>query len=149
MSLINAALKQVTISNVFGRSYEDGIDETSPGFKARFGLSINSEDFGSENGYSFQVTQNFEAVFSEKEEPFFRIEIIGHFCALRPNGMKEWIDTEEAAYILGATLYPYLRNLSKPLLEGLGSAQVDFPWSSPPISKITQKKVKRKTTKKN
>nr|WP_075723383.1 MULTISPECIES: hypothetical protein [Pseudomonas] len=148
MSIVNAALKHVTISSVFGRSYEDGIDEASPGFKARFGLSINSEEFSAENDYSFQVTQNFEAVFSEKEEPFFRIEIVGHFCAVHPNGMKEWIDTEEAAYILGATLYPYLRNLSKPLLEGLGSAQVDFPWSSPPISKINQKKSKRNSIKK-
>ncbi|WP_095052222.1 hypothetical protein [Pseudomonas sp. Irchel s3b2] len=148
MSLQNVALKFVTISNVSGESYENGIDEESPAFKARFGLSLDTADFGEDNDYSFTVTQKFETLFTENSEPFFKMEIVGHFFATQPEGVKDWIDTEEAAYILGSTLYPYLRNLSKPLLEGLGAAQIDFPWSSPPITKIAAKKTKRKLVKK-
>lgn len=148
MSLQNVALKFVTISSVSGQSLENGIDEDSPSFKARFGLSLDTEEFGEENEYSFTVSQKFETLFSEDAEPFFKMEIVGHFFATDPTGVKEWINSEEAAYILGSTLYPYLRNLSKPLLEGLGAAQIDFPWSSPPITKIAEKKPKRKAAKK-
>ena len=148
MSLQNVTLKFVTIANVSGKSFDQEIEDSdAPAFRARFGLSLDREEFNEESDYSFKVTQNFEALFTDEAEPFFKMEIVGHFFATSHEGVGEWIDTEDAAYILGSTMYPYLRNLAKPLLEGLGAAQIDFPWSSPPITKIQEKKARRKTPK--
>lgn len=146
MSLNLVSLKFISIRNIHGDSFgPDEVDEDSA-FQARFGLSIEvPEDQESEN-FEFLVGQRFEAILpAKKDEPFFKIEIVGHFSTSHQGVIADWIDTPEGAYALGATLFPYLRGYAKPLLEGLGASQIDFPWSTPPIAKVGTRKEKRPT----
>lgn len=149
MSLQNVTLKYVTVASVYGKSFKDELsDEDSPNFKARFGLTVDSEDLGEEKN-SFEVKLKFETLFSEDGEPFFKIEIVGHFDVDDDLAKTaEWISTPDAAHILGTSIYPYLRHLSKPLLEGLGAGDVEFPWGPPRLVPKKEKKPRRKTIKK-
>lgn len=150
MSLELVTLRHISVRHVHGDRFtsEDIGDESA--FKARFGLTIEVEDSKKDTDeFRFQIGQKFEAVAPSTNEPFFNIEIAGHFSADDNEIIREWIDTREGAYALGATLFPYLRSLAKPLLEGLGAAQIEFPWSTPQIAKVPEKShTKKKTIKK-
>lgn len=146
MSLELVTLRHVSVRHVHGDRFtsEDIGDDSA--FKARFGLTIEVEENQKNDDFRFQVGQTFEAVVPSTNAPFFKIEIAGHFLADDNDEIKAWIDTAEGAYALGATLFPYLRSLAKPLLEGLGAAQIEFPWSTPKIEKVSDKKIIKKPT---
>lgn len=137
MSLELVTLRYVSIRNVHGDSFDHSDVENESSFKARFGLSIETDDdAGTKNEYRFTVGQRFEAVLPKKDEPFFKIEIAGHFITQHKEKVVPWIKAPSGAYDLGALLFPYLRAYIKPLLEGLGSSQIEFPWSPPSIEKV-------------
>lgn len=151
MSLQKVKLEFVSISSVSGHAMdfpgEIGSTDPATGFKARFGLTVNGATLSGPDDSRFTVLMKFEALdaLAESEDSsFFKIEVIGHFKAKDTDDLDSWINTAEGAYSLGAMIFPYLRNLSKPMLEGLGASQVDFPWSSPDITKIEEDKPKRK-----
>lgn len=155
MSLQKVKLEFVSIANVFGHAMEFSGDgsrsDPVTGFKARFGLTVNAATLNDPNESRFTVQMNFEAFDASVEgedSPFFKIEVVGHFLAKDTHKLDAWINDAEGAYSLGAMIFPYLRNLSKPMLEGLGASQVDFPWSSPEITKIDQSTPKRKRSSK-
>ncbi len=151
MSLQKVNLEFVSIAGVSGQATDFSSDTESQdsiaGFKARFGLTVNAATLNSPSENRFTVQLKFEAFEGSAESedsPFFKIEVVGNFKAKDTSDLDSWINSEEGAFSLGAMIFPYLRNLSKPMLEGLGAGQVDFPWSSPEISKITEDKPKRK-----
>lgn len=145
MSLELVTLRHVSVRHVHGdRFTSEEIGEESA-FKARFGLTIEIEENQEDDEFRFQIGQNFEAVIPSTNEPFFKIEIAGHFSSADKKTVGAWINTREGAYDLGATLFPYLRSLAKPLLEGLGAAQIEFPWSTPQIEKVSEITQQRKT----
>lgn len=152
MSLELVTLKYVSIRNVHGDSFEHNDIENESSFKARFGLSIETDvDQEAKNEYRFAVGQRFEAVLPNKAEPFFKIEIVGHFITRHKDKVAPWSESTSGAYELGCLLFPYLRAHAKPLLEGLGASQIEFPWSTPSIEKVRVSEkpasTKRKTTK--
>lgn len=154
MSLEKISLQYVKILSVSGKAFEieESSDSEPHGLKARFGLTIDTNNFTEQNNYSFEVFQSLETLFStsEDEESFFKIEIKGVYCARDSSGVEEWVNSEAGAYTLGVNLFAYLRNLSKPILEHLGAAELDFPWSPPGIlKKIVEESAKpRKRRKK-
>lgn len=148
MSLQNVVLEFVSIASVSGSAMTFPATPDSPegvgGFKARFGLNVNAASLNEPTDLRFTVQMKFEALGAKDDAAFFKIELVGHFKAKETEDLDPWINSEEGAFSLGAMIFPYLRNLSKPMLEGLGAAQVDFPWSSPEITKIQEAKPKKK-----
>lgn len=152
MSLELVTLKYVSIRNVHGDSFDHNDIESESSFKARFGLSIETnDDQEAEDEYRFTVGQRFEAVLPKKNDPFFKIEIAGYFITKHKEKVAPWIESTSGAYDLGSLLFPYLRAHVKPLLEGLGASQIEFPWSTPSIEKVRVSgkapSTKRKTSK--
>ncbi|MDS1045127.1 hypothetical protein QM013_33855 [Pseudomonas aeruginosa] len=149
MSLHNVLLKYVSIANLYGKAFDGDVGDEAPTFKARFGLTLDTDKLNEENENSFEISLSFETFFAN-DESFFKIEIVGHFSITgEVSATEDWLKTPEAANILGTSLYPYLRNLSKPLLEGLGAGDVDFPWGAPPFIDPKAKKERRKAVRKS
>jgi hypothetical protein len=74
--------------------------------------------------------------------------MIGTFEILAEAAISD-LSHENAPYELGSLLFPYIRNLVKPLLEYLGARAVELPFAPPrpPQAGQTKKKTsKRKRT---
>jgi hypothetical protein len=132
MSIQKLYLNYVTLSHVNGKAFEpDEEQEKECGLRAKFGIKIDSSKFNEESGYELKVFESIETRVGDSKEKTFSIEIVGHYSSNEPEIVKAWIETPEAAYTLATSLFPYLRNLARPLLEHLGAADVDFPWNPP------------------
>ncbi|WIV25631.1 hypothetical protein QN085_08565 [Pseudomonas sp. M2(2023)] len=140
MSLDLITLKHITIRSVHGDHFKADVVDGNSSFKARFSLSVEGESKSTSatKELHFSVGLEFEATLHDVDKPFFKIEIAGNFKAAAKNRevVTQWINSKEGAHVLGATLYPYLRSLAKPLIEGLGASHIDFPWSTPPLGKV-------------
>lgn len=128
MNLSDVRLKLVRVSEIRGHAYN--VDVNSQ-FEARFKSKITTENIPTELGEDIEVELSLEASMPKTPEPFFMMSVIGTFEIMR-KGVIDGLSPQESSYHLGSLIFPYLRNLAKPVIEHLSAADIDFPFSMPP-----------------
>jgi hypothetical protein len=142
MNLYDVRLELVKVEEIRGVPFEPSSDENGEdGYDARFHVAINGSV--SEIGLNDFVDVKVKLQTSINDgAPFFEISVIGTFQVITNEGVSA-LGTREAPYELGSLLYPYLRNVAKPLLELLGANAIDFPYA-PPQAPARKKPATRK-----
>lgn len=128
MSITKITLNSVRAIEVSGTEY---LIEENIGFQASFRLKLLNEKKTTYNeGDTLEATFALETAENKDSKPFFKLVLKGTFT-VDCDGISDWILSHDGAYSIGMTLFPYVRSLSKPMLEYLGAADLDFPFSPP------------------
>jgi len=123
-------------------SSEKERDEDKEGFDAKLNVEIVSSVKDLSVGDEFEVS--ITMITLAEGETFFSINMIGTFEILGEAAI-EGLSHTNAPYELGSLLYPYVRNLAKPIIEYLGASAIDMPFAppSPPLPKKPATRKKR------
>lgn len=121
-------------------SSEQEREEDEEGFEAKLNVEILGSVKDLKIGDEFEV--GITMITLAEGEPFFTINMIGTFEILGEAAIAGLTHTN-APYELGSLLYPYVRNLAKPIIEYLGASAIDMPFA-PPSPPIPKKPVSRK-----
>lgn len=144
MNLYDIRLELVRVEEIHGLPFDPSEDEE--GYAAK----MNVEFIGSIK--ELKVRDNFDVRINletsiDGNEGFFSLSMIGTFQAMTDAAMGG-LDHPDAPYELGSLLYPYVRNVAKPLLEYLGANAIEFPFA-PPAPPLQAKPPLRKRRLKN
>jgi hypothetical protein len=130
MNLYDVRLDLVKVEEIRGVPFEPSFeDDGEDGYDARFHVAISRSPSEIELDDYVDVRVKLQTSINDGS-PFFEISVIGTFQVITPEGVSA-LATREAPYELGSLLYPYLRNVAKPLLELLGANSIDFPYAPP------------------
>lgn len=142
MNLYDVRLLNVRIQDIRAKapSFES---ESEEGYNARLNVEILNPGDNLAVGDKFRV--QIALVTTEDDKPFLQMTMIGVFEVLGEAALTD-LSHENAPYELGSLLYPYLRNLTKPIIEYLGASDVEMPFA-PPSPPPPDSKPKRKATK--
>ena len=122
-------------------SSEEEREEDDEGFDAKLNVEIVSPIKDLKVGDEFEVS--ITLVTLAEEQPFFSMTMIGTFEILGEAAIGDLIHAN-APYELGSLLYPYIRNLAKPIIEYLGASAIDIPFAPPPPPSPPSKKTSAK-----
>ncbi|WP_313058346.1 hypothetical protein [Stutzerimonas nitrititolerans] len=145
MNLFDLRLTSFRVMEIKGESFNTSPDE-NPGYAGRFQADILSDITDIAVGGTVSARLAFMAREESEEDPFFSIAVAGHFEIMAETAIAE-ITGEHGSFQIATYLFPYLRNIAKPLLEQLGAAEVDFPLYLPPPPKTSPKRTTRRKTK--
>ena len=142
MNLYDVRLLDVRIQEIRAKapSFESDSDD---GYNAKLNVEIINPGEGLAVGETFQV--KIALVTTEDGKPFMQMKMIGT-SEVRVEAAITNLSHENAPYELGSLLYPYIRNLTKPIIEYLGASDVEMPFA-PPAPPLPSSKPKRKASK--
>lgn len=126
--LLHVRLNEIHATPFEAEDEEDG-DEDGGGYKADLTVEIISPTEGLTVGDTFQVGIDMTAKSDGKV--FLTLSMIGAFEVLAEPAIKDLTHTN-APYEVGSLLYPYVRNLAKPIIEYLGAGTAAIPFAPPP-----------------
>lgn len=131
MNISDLRLTLVRLILVKGESFgPKSEDQTESQLRASFTSKITADLEGLEVGADFDLHLNFKAIIDDSEDPAFEAEVCGVFVVNNQQALKE-LGSDEGVYQAATMIFPYLRNFSKPILEALGTANIDFPYFLP------------------
>lgn len=145
MNLYDVRLLNVQIQEIRAKAPSFASD-SDDGYNARLNVEILNPGKGLAVSETFQV--QIALVTTEDDKPFMNVVMVGTFEVLGEAALVD-LSHENAPYELGSLLYPYLRTLTKPIIEYLGANDVEMPFAPPaPPSPAKQRKKspKRKAT---
>ncbi|WP_122300031.1 hypothetical protein [Pseudomonas syringae] len=127
-------------------SSEQEREEDEDGFDAKLNVEIINPKKDLKVGDEFEV--GITMITLAEGEVFFSINMIGTFEVLGEAAISD-LSHANAPYELGSLLYPYVRNLAKPIIEYMGASAVDMPFAppSPPLPKKSPTRKKRAQSK--
>lgn len=142
MNLYDVRLVQVRIAEIQATALSPDDDlKDDNGYNADLHVEIINPGAGIAVGDAFQV--KITLVTTESEKPFLQMTMMGTFEILGEAALTD-LSHENAPYELGSLLYPYIRNLTKPIIEYLGVSSVDIPFAPPAPPPKKKKATKRK-----
>ncbi|GGC87230.1 hypothetical protein [Halopseudomonas salina] len=127
MKASDVRLDLVRIENITGTAFGQSDEAETAKLKAIFNARIVSDLEGLSKGDLFELRLRFAAIIGDEETPSYEIEVAGDFIIEDEHIVKE-IKTEAGVYETASLLFPYLRQFSKPILESLGTGNIDFPF---------------------
>lgn len=140
MNISDLRLALVRLISVEGKAFgpeDEGQEESQ--LRASFASKIETNLEGLKVGDSFDLHLSFKAIIDNSESPAFEAEVCGEFFILNDRVLKE-LQSDLGVYQAATMVFPYLRNFSKPILEALGTANIDFPFFLPTPPEERQKK---------
>ncbi|WP_458373040.1 hypothetical protein [Pseudomonas laurylsulfatiphila] len=140
MNLYDIRLLNVQARSIQASPFNPSEDEG--GYEANISVEIVPSEKELHVGDEFEVCITM-MTNAEGQSPFFTISMIGEFEILAESAIADLTHTN-APYELGSLIYPYMRNLAKPILEYLGAQAVGFPFAPPAPPVQGKKKPARK-----
>lgn len=140
MNLYDIRLLHVRLEEIRATPFtadDDDDDSYQAELAVEFVGSVKDINVGDEFEISIVMTALSNAA------PFFTMAMIGTFEVLAQPAVKD-LSHVDAPYELGSLLYPYIRNLAKPIIEYLGASTVDIPFAPPPPPPQTKKPARKK-----
>lgn len=116
--------------------------EGGDGYEAKISVELVPPQKELQVGDEFYVSITMLTMV-DGQAPFFTITMTGEFEIIAESAIVELTDIS-APYELGSLIYPYMRNLAKPILEHLGAEAVGFPFAPPAPPTQEKKKSPRK-----
>lgn len=131
MNLYDVRLEDVKLEEVRATPYEPSVDEGDEDtYDAKFQVVLIKPQAAIKAGGFVAVRVKLQTSVNSGE-PFLELSVIGKFQVITAEGVAA-VETVEANYEFAALLYPYLRQIAKPILESMGANAIDFPLSPPP-----------------
>lgn len=134
MNLFDLRLTRVKAISITGSEFDFGPEEGMIGFAVKFKSELMESIDSLDVGKSFNVRLSFSGSPTAETDPFLAITMEGTFSILGSTALAE-IKGEDGIYKVASLIFPYLRNVAKPLIEGLGATAVEFPFHLPPANK--------------
>lgn len=139
-------LDLVRIQEIRGSAFGPDEGELEQRLKATFNAAVTTDLSEIAQGDRIELKLKFIAQINDSEEPSFEIEVAGEFIIEDEHAISE-LKSEAGAYQAAAQLFPYVRHFSKPLLESLGAANIEFPFyiAGPPATAPKAPKRKKRS----
>jgi|TARA_Y100000296_G_scaffold52547_1_gene60152 preprotein translocase subunit SecB len=130
MKTSDILLLRVRLEEIHGKAFStEGEPEVE--LRVLFRTKVVTDLEGIKKGDVFEARLYFSAHPSATSEPDFSIEVAGDFKILDEHVIKE-LTADPVAFEAASLLFPYVRSLAKPILENLGTANIEFPFHLPP-----------------
>lgn len=140
MNLYDIRLLNVQAQEIHASPFSPS--EDGEGYEAKINVELIPPEKDLKVGDEFEVSITMLTRVNERS-PFFSISMIGEFEILAESAISD-LTHANAPYELGSLIYPYMRNLAKPILEYLGAQAVGFPFAPPAPPHQEKKKSPRK-----
>ncbi|MBH8611183.1 hypothetical protein I4N56_009685 [Pseudomonas mohnii] len=140
MNLYDIRLLNVQTQNIQASPFAPS--EDGDGYEAKISVDLVPPEGDLHVGDEFHVSITMLTMV-DGQDPFFTITMIGEFEIIAESAIADLKDVS-APYELGSLIYPYMRNLAKPILEYLGAEAVGFPFAPPAPPAQEKKKAPRK-----
>lgn len=146
MNLYDIRLLHVRTKEIHATSFEaeaeaEGDDEGGGSYRIDLSVELVDPIEGMAVGDVFNACIDMVAAYGD--ERFFTMSMIGAFEVLAESAIKD-LTHPNAPYELGSLLYPYIRNLAKPIIEYLGEGTAGIPFAPPPPPPPREKRAVRR-----
>ncbi|MCJ2375148.1 MULTISPECIES: hypothetical protein [Pseudomonas] len=142
MNLYDVRLTQVRLADITATAVSENDEvEDKKGYNANLHVEIVHPGDGLAVGDFFEV--KIALLTTESKKPFLQMTMFGTFEILGEAALTD-LGHENAPYELGSLLYPYIRNLTKPIIEYMGASAVELPFAPPAPPAKKKKAVRRK-----
>lgn len=135
MNLYDIRLLNIQARSIDASPFTPSVD--GDGYEAKISVELVPPERDLQVGDEFEVSITMLTMV-DGQDPFFNITMIGEFEIIAESAIADLKDVR-APYELGSLIYPYMRNLAKPILEYLGAEAVGFPFA-PPAPPVQEKK---------
>jgi hypothetical protein len=129
MNLYDVRLLLVRAEQIHATPYPVEEEKNEGGYQAKLNVEFASPVKDISVGGHFDIRFTMETLVGETQ--FLSITMIGSFEVMAEAAIPD-LGHSNAPYELGSLLYPYIRNLAKPIIEYLGASAVEIPFAPPP-----------------
>ena len=124
-------LTLVRIVDVRGNAFGQDPDLDEAQLRAVFSSKVSTSLDNIKVGETIELHLRFEAFIDDLETSDFEIEVAGKLVVLDEHVIAE-LRSDAGVYQAATLLFPFIRSYSKPLLEALGTGDIEFPYFLPP-----------------